>query len=154
MKRFFLIPMLFGFVSTSSYGLSLCETALKRESLTSSSVVEYGTTFSKQELSMIQSTVLLVNNDEPINIDPALDVFFDRVDGRRGSLGGSINYYSYHTPTGREKKMAVVTYYPGDNEYGAIFDILSYGDLLRPSLAGLIHDGEVSCLVFSEPDLE
>lgn len=49
----------------------------------------------------------------------ALDLFGDFHGGREpGSNAGSITYFKVDG-----KKIALVTYYPGDNEYGAFFEV-------------------------------
>jgi hypothetical protein len=54
-----------------------------------------------------------------------------------GTNAGEIAYYAAGS-----KKIAMVHYYPGDNEYGAIFEVKNGSH----KMIATIGDGEISCL--------
>lgn len=100
------------------------------------------------EKAMIQTSVLVSGIDTPVTPDQALDIFTDKENG--GSLGGAINYFKV-TINGKEKTIAAVAYFPGDNEYGALFQIYTYGNGdTSASLIGTIGDSDVYCLTYTE----
>lgn len=70
------------------------------------------------EIGMIQSVILAQDLSVPMTPKEALDVFNDVEYG--GFSAGQIIYFTAKKPSVR---YALVTYYPGENEYGAIFKV-------------------------------
>jgi hypothetical protein len=100
------------------------------------------------EKAMIQTAVLVSGIDTPVTPDEALDIFTDKEND--GSLGGAISYFKV-TVNNKEKTIASVAYFPGDNEYGALFQIHTYGNGdTSASLIGTIGDSDVYCLTYVE----
>jgi hypothetical protein len=100
---------------------------------------------SANELSMIQTTVLL-SHVEAVTPSQALDIFTDKENG--GSLGGDISYFKIKQGN-RTKTLAKVVYYPGDNEYGAIFEVWTFENGNQSSgLIGKIGDSDLYCLEY------
>jgi len=126
--------------------LSLCATYVASEDLTElKSVNPFTETVSNLEKAMIQTVVLINNTSTPVTPDEAVDIFSDR--DNRGTLGGTVTYFKINH-YGREKTLANVSFYPGDNEYGALFQIWAYGhgDRSAASMIGTIEDSDIYCL--------
>ncbi len=96
------------------------------------------------EKAMIQAAVLHTDNSTPVTPDEAVDIFSDKEND--GSLGGKVSYFKVKHG-GNEKTLANVTYYPGDNEYGALFQIWTYSDGSQyAGMIGTIGDSDIYCL--------
>ena len=124
---------------------SLCATYAKTQDLVSfKSVNPLTETVSTVEKAMIQAAVLNNDNSTPVTPDEAIDIFSDKENG--GSLGGTVSYFKI-THNGKEKTVANATYYPGDNEYGALFQIWTYSDgSQHAGMIGTIGDSDIYCL--------
>jgi hypothetical protein len=97
------------------------------------------------EMSMIQTTVLL-SHGEAVTPEQALDIFTDKENG--GSLGGDITYYKVKRGN-RQSTLAKVVYFPGDNEYGAIFEVWTFENGAQSSgMIGKIGDSDLYCLEY------
>lgn len=127
---------------------SLCATYASEELDAYKTVNPFEEAVTASEKAMIQTAVLVSGHDTALTPDEALNIFADK--DNDGSLGGFINYFKV-TINGKEKTMASVAYYPGDNEYGALFQIYTYGDgATSASLIGTIGDSDVYCLTYTE----
>lgn len=95
--------------------------------------------FSLIEKNMITVTMKLDSWRSVRNQDEAVLMFQDRnhMRERPGSNAGEIQYYSLIGKT-----YALVHFWPGDNEYGAIFEMVTK---TKFKLIALIGDGEISC---------
>jgi hypothetical protein len=128
--------------------------AKTRDSLNPISVV--GTkdvsTLTEVQVKMIQLSVLVNDvhyESRPLNIEDTIALFNDTYNGRDGSLGGDISFYEVKAPRAKTKKIALVNYFPGDNEYGAIFAMDSYADGHEAaSFIGTVGDGDIACLKY------
>ncbi len=131
-----------------STALSLCETFAKSEDLAAFKVVKPAEeALSPMEKAMIQAAVLSTDLT-PVTPEQALDIFTDKDNG--GSLGGDITYFKIQH-NGREKLLANATYYPGDNEYGALFEVWTFDDGTQSAgMIGEIGDSDVYCSRFVE----
>lgn len=96
---------------------------------------------SKSEQAMIQLAVMTNHASEPMTAEQALDEFIDKAG--RGSNAGKLHYFSI---VGQNPAHTIVsvTYYPGDNEYGALFS--QFHEDGPVDLIGLIQDGDIQCL--------
>jgi hypothetical protein len=123
---------------------SLCEFWAKSDNLAASRVVQpRDQELSKFELGMVQHTVLHVTG-EPVTPAESLAIFTDADNG--GSLGGQIEYYEIGGKT-----LANVTYYPGDNEYGLLFQVWTFDDGSQSlGMIGSIGDSDRYCLTYVE----
>lgn len=102
------------------------------------------------EKAMIQTVALLTIRDRPLTPDEAVAIFTDRLDGRSGSLGGDISYAEILV-NGAFQHIARVVYYPGDNEYGAIFRIRTGHDgSFSAKIEAYIGDSDVYCLTYAD----
>jgi hypothetical protein len=108
-------------------------------------VQAYGAQLTKAERGMVQTAMLIVNPTEPTSADAAVRQFSDA--DNEGLDGGNL-VYSTLPYNARTVTVVRVTYFPGDNEYGALFTFRAGRDGLDDSadLVGLIQDGDVSCL--------
>lgn len=141
LRNYFFLLLSLG-LSSMSHAATLCEIYVEAEEndfLQSVSVLDPAVDdLSSFELGLIQSTILIGNPSEPLTPQEALDVFLDKPFGYNA---GQIVYGSVaHGP--KKFTAAKVVYYPGDNQYGAIF-------VIHPSYAGIlaiINDGDINCL--------
>jgi len=124
---------------------SLCETyAATEDMIAYKSVNPLDEAVSDLEKVMIQTAVLVTGLSAPVTPDQAVDIFSDRENG--GSLGGTVSYYKI-MHRGSEKTLANVTFYPGDNEYGSLFQIWTYGAGSQSAgIIGTIGDSDIYCL--------
>lgn len=74
--------------------------------------------FTFSEKQMIHLTITLQEFLKGSSKEEALETFADMYEGRMGSNAGEIKYFRIEG-----KEFALVHYWPGDNEYGAIFEI-------------------------------
>ncbi len=129
--------------SGSLFAKSVCELAADESARTLVNVVDpTKDELNSAEKAMIQSAVLFTNLETPVSFESALKVFADiREDGKPGGNGGQISYYNVGT-----RLVAIVTYFPGDNQYGQIFTISKYNTRMSPYLIGTIGDSDLNCL--------
>jgi len=77
-------------------------------------------------------------------------------DNSFGDLGGDIRYFQVKYKNGnksRTKNIAYVTYFPGDNEYGAIYYIYkSRSGSKYASLIGTVGDSDLYYLKYFDLD--
>ncbi|MCX6118583.1 MAG: hypothetical protein NT027_13655 [Proteobacteria bacterium] len=153
MKNLYFVSFIFSVLTSSAaFSSSICEQFSNRDLLNSVKTVKpVFETLADHEVAMIQSAVLISSLEEAHSPKTAVEIFADTLGGRSGSLGGEINYYELMVSTNNSsssaKTFAVVTYYPGDNEYGAIFRIFKSEFHVSPVLVGTITDSDVNCLV-------
>ncbi len=123
---------------------SLCATYAKTDDLVAfKSVNPFDQAVSDLEKAMIQTAVLMTDTTA-VTPDQAVEIFADKEHG--GSLGGTVAYYKV-THGGNEKTLANVTYYPGDNEYGALFQIWTWSNGNQSAgMIGTIGDSDIYCL--------
>lgn len=127
---------------------SLCEVyASSTQNIDFYKVVDPTTdALSPSEEAMIQTAVIVGGMEDALTPDEAIDIFTDRENG--GDLGGNISYAKLLV-NGNEQVLARVTYYPGDNEYGALFRIWSYQDgRTQHTFIGTVGDRDVYCLTY------
>lgn len=125
---------------------SLCESYAQQADADTVKTIKSVSSTSKKltdaEKGMIQATILTGHAEKPLTAEEALAEFSDD----NGPNAGSLHYlevkHNKHT-----FKVVRVTYYPGDNEYGAIFSLGSKGTDY-PGLIGLVGDGDISCLTY------
>lgn len=87
---------------------------------------------SSVEKELIHRTVSLETWRGPLSVQEAIEVFFDFWEGKPGTLQGYIEYYKYNG-----KKIVLVSYFPGDNEYGAFF--------VENKLIAKVNDSDIYC---------
>ena len=94
--------------------------------------------FSALEQQMIKVAVESDGYYRDLSIKEALEIFADKNQWHDvGYNSGSIFYSRY-----KGAVLAKVVYYPGDNEYGAIFQVRS-GSFKK---LAEVHDGDLGCL--------
>lgn len=74
--------------------------------------------FTFSEKQMIHLTITLQDYLKGSSKEEALEQFADMYEGKIGSNAGEIKYFRIEG-----KEFALVHYWPGDNEYGAIFEL-------------------------------
>lgn len=110
------------------------------------SVEAYGAQLSQVEIGMIQSVMLIDYVTVPVSADVAVKTFSDAEN--EGSNGGSLTYTKL-VLNSRDVTVVRVTYYPGDNEYGALFLYRQSEGSAHASLIGTVSDGDISCLAYN-----
>ena len=132
----------FLFVSSQVFALDLCQL---RDTYEFDQVVQFerlqtirtvSNNFSGLEKRMIHQAVRLQAWQVGIPMDESLRAFGDYYDGYRGPNPGEIVYYQL-----KGQKLALVHYFPGENEYGAFF-IVGNG---TTKMVARIDDSEISC---------
>ena len=100
---------------------------------------------SNSEKGMIQTVILVGNPSQPMSLAKSIAQFTDADSG--GSNGGSLVYSEVKIG---ERKHTIVraTYYPGDNEYGALFQIYKTAQGDYATFIGTVGDGDISCLSY------
>lgn len=105
-------------------------------------VVPYQDTLTDVEKGMIQLAVLITDPSTPVTPEQALEIFSDLHNDF--SLRGDIVYFKVGSKT-----YAYVTWFPGDNTYGAVFRIFTYeGGTVSASLVAKISDSDAYCLIY------
>lgn len=94
------------------------------------------------EAYMVQMAVLF-DHDLALSPEAAAHIFFDT---KHDSDTGSIDYMSVLMPNGTETKIANVVYFPGDNPYGLVFEVIGEGDDTRVKAFMSNQDGDFTCL--------
>lgn len=139
MKYFVLLSLM---ISSNVFALDLCqlrdthdfEVAVKAERIKPiRSIAQSFSTFEKQ---MIHQAVTLQNWQRGISPSNSLRAFRDIYDGYQGLNPGEIVYYQV-----KGQKLALVHYWPGENEYGAFFMVSSGSS----KMIARIDDGDISC---------
>ncbi len=102
-------------------------------------------TIEAYQLGMVQASILVENPAQPLTPSEALAAFTDAEN--QGANGGNLT--TYLMPYERSHAFLVrATYFPGENEYGALFEIHVGGGYERADLIGTIRDGDISCLTY------
>jgi|GEM_PF-2886174 len=124
---------------------SLCAAWGRHENLSAFKIVKpFSEAVSDLEKAMIQVAVMQTDSSTPVTPDQAVDIFADRDNG--GSLAGEVSYFKMRHGRG-EKTLALATYYPGDNEYGALFQVWTFENgTQQVGMIGTIGDSDLYCL--------
>ena len=93
--------------------------------------------FTFSEKRMIHLTVSTQSWLSGSSLEEALDIFGDFQDGRPGPNAGEIRYYKIE-----QKTLALVHYWPGDNEYGAFFEVKRDGSF---KMLARVEDSWINC---------
>ena len=93
--------------------------------------------FTFVEKQMIHLTVTQQDYLAGSTKEESLEIFGDYYNGSQGSNAGLIKYYEVDG-----QKLAYVHYFPGDNEYGAFFEISNNGSF---KLFASVNDGGIIC---------
>jgi hypothetical protein len=140
-------------LSNQAMSQDWCKTFSKtRESLSATTVIDTKdvSKLTTEQVKMIQLAVLVNSvhyEDRPLGVEDTLEIFNDTYGGRTGSLGGDISIFDLKARSGKTQKVALVVYYPGDNEYGALFALNTYSDGVESSsFIGTVGDSDVRCL--------
>lgn len=133
--------------STSAFAApSTCETYASTDDIPAIRIVEPATdTLTDVERGMIQTTILVGNSARPVTVEQAIAEFTDAAHG--GSNGGNI-VYSEIKVGNRTRTVVRVTFYPGENEYGLLFQETKKQSGIYVDLLGTIQDGDILCLNF------
>lgn len=139
----FLFALMF-LISTSAFAQNICEyqetfdfvEALKSQGVNKARKSTNHKRFTFVEKSMIHLTVTLQGWLGGLSRDEALENFADMYNGEMGSNAGEIVYYNYNG-----KSYALVHYWPGDNEFGAFFEMT--GKAYK--LVAEINDSFIEC---------
>ncbi|WPU65009.1 hypothetical protein [Peredibacter starrii] len=130
------------FVSSQVFALDLCQL---RDTYEFDQVVQFerlptirtvSKNFSDLEKRMIHQALKLQPWQRGIRMDESLRAFGDLFDGYRGPNPGEIVYYQV-----KGQKLALVHYFPGENEYGAFF-LVGNG---TTKMVARVDDSEISC---------
>lgn len=138
MKILFTLSLLF---TMNVFAVEVCtfedvydfEQTLEEKNIRPYKIADNHKKLTASEKKLIHTTVSLEDWRGPLTTDEAIEAFFDFWEGEVGSLAGSIRYYKING-----KSITLVSYYPGDNEYGAIF-----GE--NNKLIARIGDSEIVC---------
>jgi hypothetical protein len=104
-------------------------------------VVPFQDTLTDVEKGMIQLAVLITDPSTPVTPEQALEIFSDLHNDF--SLRGDIVYFNVGSKT-----YAYVTWFPGDNTYGAVFRIFTYDNgTVSANLVAKITDSDAYCLI-------
>lgn len=134
-------------LSTSAFSAATtCETYAAANNLPSVRVVNPATdVLTDVEKGMIQTTILVGNPGQPMTLEQAIAQFTDAEND--GSNGGSL-VYSKIKVGNRTRTVVRATYYPGDNEYGVLFQQTSAQAGIYVDMLGTIQDGDIVCLSY------
>lgn len=139
MKFLLLVSLL---MSSQVFALDLCQL---RDTYEFDQVVQFerlptiravSKNYSGLEKRMIHQALRLQSWQVRMPMDESLRAFGDVYDGYRGPNPGEIVYYQV-----QGQKLALVHYFPGENEYGAFF-IVGNG---TTKMVARIDDSEISC---------
>lgn len=114
------------FITTNAFAVDLCsfeETwqfneALEAQRIKPVRISKNHNRFTFVEKQMIHRTVTLQDWLKGTSKEEALEIFGNFYNGKPGSNAGEIVYLNVNG-----KEIAVVHYWPGDNEYGAYYEI-------------------------------
>ncbi|WP_408097983.1 hypothetical protein ACJVC5_03395 [Peredibacter sp. HCB2-198] len=131
-------------VTTNAFAIDLCsfeqtwelDEALESMNVRPLKVSDNHKSFTNVEKQLIYTTVIQQDWRAGVSMKEALEIFGDYYDGKLGSNSGEIKYFNV-----KGQKFAIVHYWPGDNEYGAIFKHINN----QFHLIASIGDGEISC---------
>lgn len=123
MKLLFTLAL---FITTNAFAVNLCsfqETwefneALEAQRIKPIRISKNHSRFTFAEKQMIHRTITLQDWLKGTSKEEAMQIFADFYNGRQGSNAGEIVYLNVNG-----KEIAVVHYWPGDNEYGAYYEI-------------------------------
>lgn len=132
-------------VTTSAFAAPFCdyqETSQFQDALQASNIkpVKKSTNpkrYTFVEKQMIHLTVTLQRWLSGSSKEEAFSIFIDEYEGRKGHNAGNIIYYQI---AGRY--FALVHYYPGENEYGAFFEVVQNGSY---RLLADVSDSYITC---------
>ena len=130
-----------------AFGESVCDTYAKSQTTLAPTqeMVAFGNTLTPDQLGLIQTATQIVNPMDAKSPNANLSEFSDVQGG--GSSGGKLIYIDV-TVDRTVHHVVRVVYYPGDNEYGALFELNTALNRHWASLIGIVTDGDVSCLHF------
>lgn len=111
--------------------------ALKEEGIKPARTSKNHSKWTFTEKAMIHLTISLENHLKGVSREDALKQFADWYDGKPGSNAGEIVYFDI-----AGKKFALVHYWPGDNEYGAYFQVKMDGSF---KMIAEIQDSFITC---------
>lgn len=131
-------------VTTNAFAIDLCsfeqtwelDEALESMNVRPLKVSDNHKAFTNVEKQLIYTAVVQQDWRSGVSMNEALQIFGDYYDGKLGSNRGEIQYFNV-----KGQKFVIVHYWPGDNEYGAIFKHVNNNFHLIAS----IGDGEISC---------
>lgn len=131
-------------VTTNAFAIDLCsfeqtwelDEALESMNVRPLKVSDNHKSFTNVEKQLIYTAVIQQDWRAGVSMREALEIFGDYYDGKLGSNSGEIKYFN-----AKGQKFAIVHYWPGDNEYGAIFKHINN----QFHLVASIGDGEISC---------
>lgn len=114
------------FITTNAFAVDICsfeETWEVSDALEAQGIKAHKTSknhkrFTFAEKEMIHLTITLQDWLKGISRGEALETFADIYEGKQGSNAGEIKYYRING-----KEVALVHYWPGDNEYGAYYEL-------------------------------
>ena len=138
--KFLLLVSLF--VSSQVFALDLCQL---RDTYEFDQVVQFervptirsvSKNYSALEKRMIHQALRLQSWQTRMPMEASLRAFGDVYDGYQGTNPGEIVYYQV-----QGQKLALVHYFPGENEYGAFY-LVGNG---KTKMVARIDDGEISC---------
>lgn len=133
-----LILLLAVLLSSQAFAANLChfqETweyveALEAEGIKQTRTSRNHKRFTFLEKRMIHLAMTQDSYNKGVSQDEALILFGDYYNGRMGSNAGEIKYFQV-----KGAEIAIVHYWPGDNEYGAIFVVKNGSYRLLASLS-------------------
>lgn len=97
--------------------------------------------FTFLEKNLIHLTITLQSWYVGVSREEAIQTFSDvNENGERGPNAGEVLYYQFGT-----KNYVLVHYWPGDNEYGAFYELKVAGAY---ELKGIIRDGGIYCDIY------
>ncbi len=137
-----LVTLLFFFVVASSAFAAQCSQEMQALQFNRHGYVELRTStnheaWSTIEKKMIRKVVALQSYLSAVTEAEALDAFGDYYNGKLGGNAGEITYYKVGN-----KAIALVHYWPGDNQYGAYVEVVGSKILIHAE----IGDGDIYCL--------
>ncbi len=114
------------FITTNAFAVDVCsfqETsdfrdALEARNIKSTKKSTNPKRFTFIEKQMVHLTITLESWLSGSTKEEAIEIFGDYHDGKKGFNAGEILYYEIEG-----KQMALVHYWPGENEYGAFFEL-------------------------------
>ncbi len=124
------------------------------DELVTLSEVENPESLTERQAALVHLSVMAVNTGQVFTLQQALDTFFD-VEYSGDSAGSVLNIQLENQvtegPWGGVVSFNLVTYFPGDNEYGALFHTITYEDgLVDSTLIGTVNDSDILCLTWGE----
>lgn len=142
MKLFLVLTL---FIATNVFAVDICsfeetwqvEEAFKAEGIKAHKKSKNFKRFTFAEKEMIHLTVTLQEWQRGLSRQEAINTFVDlREDGKPGDLAGEIKYFNV-----KDKVIVLVHYWPGENEYGAYYELNNGAH----KLIAEIDDSFISC---------